>query len=163
MWVVYLGARGQRPSRERRGRYQGGCLPALPEGRDAPVFVHEMIATTATPPLTSSATSRRRPRVTIDHVRPDGGPLTDTDFAVLARLARGRLSGYVDRVKASGKKPFTAFTAAAKWVAEERDAAGPPPQDHLRFAACGRVPAGTPSRWTTPGQALDAGEGRVGA
>ncbi|WP_277819667.1 hypothetical protein [Streptomyces silvensis] len=29
-----------------------------------------------------------RPHLTIDYARPDGGPLTGADFAVLARLAR---------------------------------------------------------------------------
>lgn len=31
---------------------------------------------------------RSRPHLTIDYARPDGGPLTDVDFDVLARLAR---------------------------------------------------------------------------
>ncbi|QHC33872.1 hypothetical protein [Streptomyces sp. HF10] len=31
---------------------------------------------------------RPRPSITIDYARPDGGPLTDADFAHLARIAR---------------------------------------------------------------------------
>jgi hypothetical protein len=31
---------------------------------------------------------RTRPRIAIDYARPDGGPLTDDDFDLLAQLAR---------------------------------------------------------------------------